>query len=121
MEWKCIISEKRLSVQIKANKTGFYLVGKPSGVLTGQNIVTCVESVSARVRRQSRTRAKQRERGRERGREGGGRGKGREKESFLFSPPTSSTFFCVKTRSGTFATQAKNTVVFCFIANLLKH
>ena len=69
MEGKCIISEKRLSVQIKANKAGFYLVGKPSGVITGENIVACVASVSARVRRQSRTRAKQRERWRERGRE----------------------------------------------------
>ena len=55
-----------------SNKAGFYLVGKPSGVLTGQNIIACVASVSARVRRESRTRAKQRERGRERGREGGG-------------------------------------------------
>ena len=73
MEGKCIISEKRLSVQIKANKAGFYLVGKPSGVITGQNIVACVASVSARVRRQSRTRAiQQRERWRERGREEGG-------------------------------------------------
>ena len=54
MEEKCIISEKRLSVQIKANEAGFYLVGKPLGVITGQNIVACVARVSARVRRQRR-------------------------------------------------------------------
>lgn len=53
MEGKCIISEKRLSVQIKATEAGF-LVGKPSGVITGQNIVACVARVSARVRRQRR-------------------------------------------------------------------
>ena len=61
---QCIICEKRLSVHIKANKAGFYLVGKPSGVITGQNIVACIATVSARVRRQSWTRAKQRRKGR---------------------------------------------------------
>ena len=101
MEGKCIIFEKRLSVQIKASKeAGFYLVGKPSGVITGQTIVACVASVSARVRRQSWITAKQK---------GGGR-EGRKRVSS--SPLPLLPLFCVITPSETFATQAKNIVVF---------